>query len=223
MTLRHFAYELSPGIECRLSNLGPGDGTFPALLRKCAVATVTQSNSALDEFLVAIRYDPGWLANEADTPSRQAHWALLCLAWNIKSIASLGRTPPLHHLILAAALPGFGWSQTEIQFLLRGQPLGDYLRRLGLDFDGIDALNDIAGCLNSVQREALSQKLLINLDSLLNATDRSLIGSLERALHPLFQDDSTFAAHRRTSAAFRAAIAMLSSPSSHQHLLLILD
>lgn len=223
MTLRHFAYELPPGILNRLPKPAPGHGAFPERLRKCTVAVISRSNPAVEEFLVAVRYDPSWLNDAPDAPSRLAHWTLLCLAAGLRTTTSLGREPPLHHLTLAVACPALGWSREEIQLLLHGQPLGDYLRQLGLDYGCMEHLNDIAGCLNADQRKALLAKLRTSLGAQ-DSADSSLTDSLERALFPLFFGSPKIAGPAEARAAIEAAVAMLSSVSSPQHhLLLIVD
>lgn len=223
MTVRHFAYELPADILDRLSRLGHG-GASPELSRKCAATLLRHSHAAVEEFLIAIRYDPGWLKDETDAPARYAHWVLLCLADGLRTIPSLGRNPPLHHLTLAAACPVLGWRQDEIHLLLRGQPLGQYLCELGLDYAYLAPLDDVAGCLNSRQRQTLTLKLQDSLDSLQRADEKVTMDRIEHALFPIFTDNDAIPVRDRVHAAIEAAMVMLSSPASPwHHLLSILD
>lgn len=224
MTLRHFSYELPPDILDRLPIPAPDNGAFPERMRKCAAALLVRPNADIEEFLGAVRYDANWLKDEIDASANYAHGVLLCLAADLRAVPSLGRQPPLHHLTLAVACPLLGWRQDEIHLLLRGQPFGQYLRELGLDSDYLAPLDDIAGCLNSRQRQTLKLKLQASLDEVRHPKNSALPANIEYALRPIFSDNGKNSANGRVHAAIGAALRMLSSPASlRHHLLSILD
>jgi hypothetical protein len=81
-----------------------------------------------------MRFDDVWLDTSDDEISHTNEWYMIALAQNLSPAPSLSNRLQVSHIVLKLILPITGWTDTEVELLLRGQLLDTLVESSGNTF-----------------------------------------------------------------------------------------
>jgi hypothetical protein len=180
-------------------------------LHRTAMSLMQSPSETMKTALADMRFDEEWVDGELSEPNR---WYMILLASKLQESPN---TSPLSRNILRRVLPLMNWDEASVDLLLLGKSLNK-LPRLISDSDLAQEFTYVTQFGHWLDQDDL-QHLLMKLEK----TKQDYVSPSE-AILKAFQDYADFAGYESSfllKYTFDTAIAMVSSPLSRGHVLLI--
>lgn len=193
MAIIYRAYTFSPVVlfQDLVNNVVDAGRISEQLLFNKAKDVVDNSIMPSREVLELARFDEDWLNYLDKDVSRSHLWFLLVLISKLNPIPDID-TRTKHHIVLPRLMPLLGWSQPQIELLIRGRPLNSLIETSGNNLfinEFVPGINAYGGWLDTETAAQLLVELQISTNSIstLEMTDRI---QKETSLSPDFYSET---------------------------------